>query len=192
MNKYQLNGNIVWWHMQLFLSLLQRMYSIIKLIIIKHKYIFIIRFLMDNSMAFICSLHNPSVNRQEAIPHSFLENYLTVYIPSIDTKQIEGKTHFIVALLQFNTLLIKHLSNEVLSVCSVNTNYLYEFAWSLYKSGEDLVVSWSLLYLCQHANSYPVSPRFAASLFINSLHLYRNAHITVIYRSIRLLYPGKW
>ena len=133
----------------------------------------------------ILSLHNPSVNRSVAIPSSFLDDYLGSYLSSIDTKQPTLSTELLVGLLRFNTLLIKHLTEYV----SPRRNTLFAFAWDLYQSTDDTLLSWSLLFLCQFINSCQISSNFTIKIFFNILHLYKNSHSDIIYRAASLLTP---
>ena len=134
----------------------------------------------------ISSLHNPTVNRSIAIPSSFLDAYLGSYLPSIDTKQPTLSTGLLTVLLRFNTLLIKHLTDNVLP----RRNTLFAFAWDLYQSTDDSLLSWSLFFLCQFINSCQISSNFTIKIFFNILHLYKNPYSDLIYRAASLLTPG--
>ena len=125
---------------------------------------------------FYTSANNHSVNMKNVFNSSCFVDYISVFLPSLTPTAPTASTSFIIALLKLNTLLAK--------------TTLSSFAWNLYRSADDGLISYSLLFLCQFVKEYKVEG-LVSRLFLNIIHFYNNAHIDVIYKASGLLSDGR-
>ena len=127
--------------------------------------------------------HNPSIDLETAIPTSFLESYITQYLQSLQPHASAVHKDLLIALLQLNALLIKHLSSRI----SPYRKVFNAFAIHLYTFAYDDVVAWSLYFQCQFLVAYQYNGVQIIKLFINIIHLYSNRSRDVIYHAASLL-----
>ena len=136
---------------------------------------------------FYTSANNHSVNMKNVFNSSCFVDYISVFLPSLTPTAPTASTSFIIALLKLNTLLVKYCSTLI--DASAKTT-LFSFAWNLYRSADDGLISYSLLFLCQFVKEYKVVG-LVSRLFLNIIHFYNNAHIDVIYKASGLLSDGR-
>ena len=136
-----------------------------------------------NLLIIIHSFHNESIDKEIAIPDSFLQDYIENYIQSISTTNISSSTSFLISLLQLNSLLMENCPKRVNPYRLI----LSTFASHLYQSSNDMLMAWSFYYQCQFFNSVEYNGQQTTVLFINSLHLYNNKSRSIIYKATALL-----
>ena len=112
---------------------------------------------------------------------TFFETY-TSYLSSLTDNSASVSNSLLVALLQLNTLLIKHLFNSI----QPYTGILNSFGWKLNNHKDGSVVAYSLLFMCQYMN-FSANKDLTSRLFITIVHLYNNPQMSVIYRASQLL-----
>lgn len=127
--------------------------------------------------------HNASMNLEKAIPGSFVQQYITEYLPSVQSRTASVHKDLLLALLQFNSLLIKHIPSQI----APYRNKFNAFAVELYVAPCDELVAWSLFFQCQYLVAYEYTGVQIVKLFINIIHLYSNRCRDVIYRASALL-----
>ena len=135
------------------------------------------------SASLTASFHNAAIDVEAAIPTSFLEAYITQYLQSVQTRAAGVHKDLLIALLQLNALLIKHLASRI----SPYRKLFNAFAIHLYSSACDDVVAWSLFFQCQFLVAYQYNGVQIIKLFINIIHLYANRARDVVYRAAALL-----
>ena len=135
------------------------------------------------SASLTASFHNAAIDVEAAIPTSFLEAYITQYLQSVQTRAAGVHKDLLIALLQLNALLIKHLASRI----SPYRKLFNAFAIHLYSSSCDDVVAWSLFFQCQFLVAYQYNGVQIIKLFINIIHLYANRARDVVYRAAALL-----
>lgn len=135
------------------------------------------------SASLTASFHNTAIDVEAAIPTSFLEAYITQYLQSVQTRAAGVHKDLLIALLQLNALLIKHLASRI----SPYRKLFNAFAIHLYSSACDDVVAWSLFFQCQFLVAYQYNGVQIIKLFINIIHLYANRARDVVYRAAALL-----
>lgn len=129
-----------------------------------------------------------------AIPTSFLQAYILHYLPSITSKNPTQLPGLLGALLQFNTLLVKHVKEVTVSAgnakeVSSYRSSLFRFAWDLYEMTDETLTGWALLFLCQFIDSYGTSARLTIRIFCNVLHLFNLPNLPIVYRAVSQLAP---
>ena len=137
----------------------------------------------DFSASLTASFHNAAIDVEAAIPTSFLEAYITQYLQSVQARAAGVHKDLLIALLQLNALLIKHLASRI----SPYRKLFNAFAIHLYSSSCDDVVAWSLFFQCQFLVAYKYNGVQIIKLFINIIHLYANRSRDVVYRAAALL-----
>ena len=142
------------------------------------------------------SVHCPRVQQATAILSSFLQAYILRYLPSITSKHPTLLPDLLGALLQLNTLLVKHVkevtaAEDAKEVASYRSS-LFRFAWDLYETTDDSLTGWALLFLCQFIDSYGTSARLTTRIFCNILHLFKLPNMSVVYRAVSLLAPCRF
>lgn len=135
------------------------------------------------SASLTASFHNAAIDVESAIPTSFLEAYITQYLQSVQARAAGVHKDLLIALLQLNALLIKHLASRI----SPYRKLFNAFAIHLYSSACDDVVAWSLFFQCQFLVAYQYNGVQIIKLFINIIHLYANRARDVVYRAAALL-----
>ena len=135
------------------------------------------------SASLTASFHNTAIDVEAAIPTSFLEAYITQYLQSVQARATGVHKDLLIALLQLNALLIKHLASRI----SPYRKLFNAFAIHLYSSACDDVVAWSLFFQCQFLVAYQYNGVQIIKLFINIIHLYANRARDVVYRAAALL-----
>ena len=116
----------------------------------------------------------------ETLTPPVVEGY-THYLSILDTAN-PNSTPLFVSLLKLNTVLIENLTDQFYSY----RQSLFTFAWRLYQGDNDQQVAYALLFICQFVKQYKVD-NLVNRLYINIIHLYNNAYLSVVYRASQLL-----
>ena len=144
------------------------------------------------------SCNNPSLDRSATFTSSFIYHYVHLLDSLLTNSTILSLSpDYIVAILRLNTLLVQYLygllqQTTVQYEQDLNAksckSILHSFATTVYGSGtvKGVVTAYSLLYLGQEAVTCG-SADDAMRLYLNSIHLYNNSHIDVIYQAAQIL-----
>ena len=128
------------------------------------------------------SCNNHSLDLKLIFSEAFLNGYVKEYLSSVIQSDATISKYLLVAILKLNIVLFRHLYKQL----GDYDQEMKAFADHLYTSVDDRVVSYSLLFLCQHCNCCNEQDQ-AQRLFLNMIHLYDNRCQDVIMKASGLL-----